>query len=363
MVLSLNSMADRLNLPYFDFYIFCKQEKITMGTRIVLLAIIIFTLLASTALAQRTSDVAGGKDHPLISRFQGSVIEFYKVLKWDSCTLPVSKLEWKDGGKSFPETIDIEGEVTRIQYSVSAEHNASFVFKNYKDALLDAGFTVLFSGYGKTGLGDMIGQWGLYYFGDQHLNMKKFGYAYYPIHSRDSFAYIAAKAVIDGQEIYTAIIIVTDNFWVNGKKSEFTLITQDIIEIEAPETGFVTAQTISEDIESKGHIAIYDIYFDTGKWEIKPESSGAMKSIAEYLNGNSSKKFHIVGHTDNVGSFASNMTLSEKRANAVMNELISKYGVKATQLDAHGISSLSPVMANSTDEGKSKNRRVEIVEQ
>ncbi len=66
---------------------------------------------------------------------------------------------------------------------------------------------------------------------------------------------------------------------------------------------------------------------------------------------------------DNVGDFTSNMTLSEKRAKSVVNELVTKYSVKADQLKAYGVASLSPITSNLKDEGKAKNRRVEIVKQ
>jgi len=125
----------------------------------------------------------------------------------------------------------------------------------------------------------------------------------------------------------------------------------------------VTAENIAKGIQTDGHIAVYDILFETGKSDIKPESDATIKNVAEYMNANPTKKFYIVGHTDNVGDFAANMTLSENRAKAVLNDLITKYAVKAEQLKAYGVSSLAPIGTNTTEEGKAKNRRVDIVEQ
>ncbi|RLD84642.1 MAG: cell envelope biogenesis protein OmpA, partial [Bacteroidetes bacterium] len=85
--------------------------------------------------------------------------------------------------------------------------------------------------------------------------------------------------------------------------------------------------------------------------------------IARYIKQHLDKKFFIVGHTDNVGDFDANMTLSENRAKAVTNELVSKYGVDAGQLKSYGVANLVPITSNSTDKGKARNRRVEIVEQ
>jgi len=77
----------------------------------------------------------------------------------------------------------------------------------------------------------------------------------------------------------------------------------------------------------------------------------------------SDKKYIIVGHTDNVGDFEANLKLSKERADAVKNELVSKYSVKAEQLIAYGDGQTAPVTTNATKEGRAKNRRVEIVEE
>jgi outer membrane protein OmpA-like peptidoglycan-associated protein len=72
---------------------------------------------------------------------------------------------------------------------------------------------------------------------------------------------------------------------------------------------------------------------------------------------------HVVGHTDNTGSFDANMKLSKDRASAVANSLGSKHGIAASRLKPYGVASLSPVASNKTEAGKAKNRRVELVEQ
>lgn len=159
----------------------------------------------------------------------------------------------------------------------------------------------------------------------------------------------------NNKDIYAIVYTVQDD--------NYTLITQDIVEVEAVETGLVTADRISGDITTKGHIAIYGIYFDTGESTIRSESNESLRIISEYINANKNKKFFIVGHTDNTGDFSSNMALSEERAKTIVNELITKYNVDANQLKAYGVSSLSPVSSNLTEEGRAKNRRVEIVEQ
>jgi outer membrane protein OmpA-like peptidoglycan-associated protein len=108
-------------------------------------------------------------------------------------------------------------------------------------------------------------------------------------------------------------------------------------------------------------MAIYGIYFDTGKSEIKPESDETIKEISTFLKKNPSIKVYVVGHTDNVGMLKDNLVLSQKRAEAVVNELITKYKIPSTNLEAGGVGPLSPVATNDSKEGKEMNRRVEIV--
>ncbi len=127
--------------------------------------------------------------------------------------------------------------------------------------------------------------------------------------------------------------------------------------------GLVSVDNLADVITKTGHIAIYDILFDTGKSEIKGESADALKNIAEYLNANADKQYFVVGHTDNVGNFEANINLSTERAKAVVNALIMDTGVKAEQLIPYGVGPIAPVATNTTDKGKAKNRRVEIVEQ
>jgi OOP family OmpA-OmpF porin len=123
------------------------------------------------------------------------------------------------------------------------------------------------------------------------------------------------------------------------------------------------AEAMGNDINLTGHVSVYGIYFDTGKSEIKSESDAAISEIAKLLKNNGALKLYIVGHTDNVGSFDSNMKLSKNRAEEVTKTLSGKHGIAAARLKPHGVASLSPVTSNDTEGGRAKNRRVELVKQ
>lgn len=273
--------------------------------------------------------------------------------------MPISKIENMGGAKGWEKKLEISGEINRIQYSVSKDNNPAFVAENYKNALKSSDWEILFSGCGDNELGNDSYEWCFYYYGSDGLGLDKFGDAFSP--NGKSHCYIAAKYETADSTYYAAIYI-TDKV-DESKGLHFTLITQDIIKVKNPDLGLVTAKLLTDKINSKGHLALDGIYFETGKASLTEKSNPALKNIAEYINSNKSKKFFIVGHTDNVGIFSSNMTLSENRAKTVMNTLITKYGVDPNQLKAYGIANLSPVVSNTTDRGKARNRRVEIVEQ
>ncbi len=151
--------------------------------------------------------------------------------------------------------------------------------------------------------------------------------------------------------------------WSNLVKGSAIMLY--VVEIKPMEGGLVTvdAAALGGDITRSGHAAVYGIYFDTAKAEVKPESDAALKEIAKLLQQMPALKLLVVGHTDGVGALASNMDLSKRRADAVVAALTTKYGVAATRLSAQGAGPLAPVASNKSEDGRAKNRRVELVEQ
>ena len=103
------------------------------------------------------------------------------------------------------------------------------------------------------------------------------------------------------------------------------------------------------------------ILFDTGKSDIKPESTPTLKEIAATLKQHPELKIEVQGHTDNVGKPDANLKLSQARADAVKQALTTEYGINASQLTAKGYGDTKPATDNKTAEGRANNRRVELV--
>lgn len=112
-------------------------------------------------------------------------------------------------------------------------------------------------------------------------------------------------------------------------------------------------------IEVNASIVLKNIFFDFSKVDLKPESQVELDKLVQLMQDNPSVKIQIEGYTDNIGSPSDNLRLSENRAKAVVNYLVSK-GIAASRLTAKGFGETNPIADNSTEEGRSQNRRTEL---
>lgn len=122
-------------------------------------------------------------------------------------------------------------------------------------------------------------------------------------------------------------------------------------------------KTIYDALSANGRWATQGILFDTGKSEVKPESTPTLKQITATLKEHPELKVEIQGHTDNVGKADANLKLSQARAEAVTTALTSEYGANGDQLTAKGYGDTKPSADNKSPEGRANNRRVELVKQ
>jgi OOP family OmpA-OmpF porin len=137
------------------------------------------------------------------------------------------------------------------------------------------------------------------------------------------------------------------------------VVTADVME---KKMAFVNADDMKQSIHDSGKVALYGLYFDTDKDVVKAESEPTLAEIAKLMKSEPSLRLRVVGHSDNQGKSDYNVGLSKRRAASVVTELTGKYGITATRLDAFGCGMYSPVASNGAEEGRAKNRRVELVE-
>ncbi len=314
---------------------------------------IYFTSLFVFVMCSTIVTTAQVKEHPAISKYQNAEFVTSQITDYAPYvfgTGPEEEKEFRGYGWYFSKFIDLEGKVTRIQYKVPESEGIYKVYKNYENALRNGGYEII------SVISNKESSWPFWnetvYAHESGINSFRGGEFANPM-GIDGFWYIAAKGLYKGENIYLAIYI---NYY-----DQDIYILQDAIEIQPMESGLVTAVKIGDNIKMDGYVSIYGVYFDSGKSEVKKESEPALNEIAEFLEANTDNTFFIVGHTDNVGGLSFNMELSKNRADAVREYLINNYNVSSDQIVAEGIGPLSPKTSNATEEGKARNRRVEIV--
>jgi OOP family OmpA-OmpF porin len=172
--------------------------------------------------------------------------------------------------------------------------------------------------------------------------------------------YSARRSGADGIT-YVSIGIV-GGFPDSGMMSRVRQFVQ-VIEPATAELGKVQvdAEAITTSLKRDGKIALYGISFDTNKAVLRDDSTTQLGELASVLKSAPTLKVFIVGHTDNQGEFAANTNLSQKRAEVVAAALSAKYAIAPARLVPRGVANLTPVSSNDSEEGRAKNRRVEMV--
>jgi outer membrane protein OmpA-like peptidoglycan-associated protein len=147
----------------------------------------------------------------------------------------------------------------------------------------------------------------------------------------------------------------------SGRGNAAVIKVVETKEMETDKIQFVNASEMEQALDDTGKIALYGILFDFDKDIIKPESKPTLDEIATLLTGKPDLKVQIVGHTDDQGGADYNLNLSKRRAASVVTALTGQYGIAADRLSSDGMGATQPVDTNDTDEGRAKNRRVELV--
>jgi outer membrane protein OmpA-like peptidoglycan-associated protein len=282
--------------------------KLIFRTLLVALATIAFT---STAFGQ--ADAEGSKDFPGITRMPNTFLQSYNHLKFDAFKFPVATVHNQNQYKS------IEGERYFIRYKIKdgAELTSPLQkIRNYENAAKASGGQVVWD----------------------TINGSNDAQATLKLHKGSSEIWVYLNA-------YT-------------REYELNII---VVQAMAQEVT-VDATAMASSIADTGSVAIYGINFDTASSAIKPDSEPAIDEIAKLLTNKPTLKVGIVGHTDMVGDAASNLRLSMARAQSVITALVGKHGIAASRLIAFGNGPYAPIATNKTDDGRAKNRRVELVE-
>lgn len=310
-----------------------------------------------------TRDIAGSRDHPLVPRYAGSFIIGYKTDRFAEVDVPMGPSVQPQGRRVFERVDAVEGARTRILYVVPLERTSLEVMRNYKDALLAAGFKPLYE-CSRDACGDAIERPFYEYNNGRRLN------------ANQVMEYAFATGVIEPRLLVTRldrpqgpvhVIVFTafqDNV-ANPAAGQRVAVFVDVVESGTMERRMIAvpAPEMASNLGRDGKQAIYGLYFDFDKADIKAESKPQLDEMAKLMQANPGLKVYIVGHTDNQGALDYNVGLSQRRAEAVVRALSGQYGIAAARMTARGLGPLAPVTSNATEDGRAKNRRVELVQQ
>ena len=314
-------------------------------------------------------DMAGAQDHPLIKRFAGSSIVAFDLKQFDSVDMPTSrfvKFNLSTGKREYAEApLVAEGRRTRIWYEAPGETSSVEVFRNYAAELTAQGFSLLYDSSKDAQRGKWNGFLNAYSFTKAPLATNRSQFVFTGA-AMDGINMLSAKRERQGQTTYVQLVTVQwdkPNLTYKAQRGAYAAL--DVVDVGQLTQNMVSvsAADMSKAITSTGRIALYGILFDTAKATLKAESTPALEEISKLLQSNPSLKLRVVGHTDNQGALDSNIALSKRRAEAVTAALASTHGIAASRLSAFGVADLAPVASNSAEEGRAKNRRVELVPQ
>ncbi len=305
------------------------------------------------------ADLAGSKDPPGMKRYEGSEIVGYHAPAFDEYLVPLSPPTDMYPPK-YTKSARVEGQLSRYTYLAPAGRTGTELLRNYRLEFQRLGLDIVY---------------------EKHLEDRGwFGPTYNKIADADGIGQIlayneAAERMLVGRTKQTPpsyyVVFVTEYKdgvipdRLQGKLAkgqalaEIVFIAPDVMEKKMT---FVNADEMKQGLRDSGKVALYGLYFDTDKDVVKPESQPTLEEIAKLLKGDPALHLHVVGHTDSQGKPDYNLDLSRRRAASVVRELTAKFGIGADRLDSFGCGPYSPAASNATEEGRAKNRRVELVE-
>ena len=319
---------------------------------------ILILLFLLTCVSIFSQDIENAEDHELVTRYPGSKIIYYFQKDYNELKFAIKPAKPE---KEPQKWLEVAGHQTSIVYEIPLGKSTVEVMKNYQDAFKASNAEILFQC--KGGECDGTTTWysakffkTVYSKDNRQSNGEishYFSFGAYHVSQR----YMVGK-ITTSDKIYYVEIGMTPTY--DGKPVK---VCVEVIEQEALQSGLIAinADVIKDKLEKEGKLILEGILFDTGKATLQQSSFSVIEKVGDYLNQNPKARIYIVGHTDDVGSLDANLQLSEDRAAAVVSALMNNYGDFGTRLTPLGVGPACPVASNETEDGRMKNRRVEIV--
>ncbi|MGY6631145.1 MAG: OmpA family protein [Wenzhouxiangella sp.] len=338
-----------------------------------LILIAILTVAAVSAPGSLNAEPEEWGDHRLVPRVDGSEILSHDVVELDRVQLTFGP---RDDGE-FTQAEELEGEHTQLLYLLDNPDISTLQVKRvFRQGLEEAGFEIDYAASGDD-LGRRFERF------DTFGRSRPSGTSVHDIgwpRSNSDMRFIAAShaeepvfvnVLIHVNRSDGAPVMRVDVVDQAADQTELAMAAPEPPEEQPTERDEIVAAHDREDLSreaieagivAEGRIAVRDILFEFDSAEIIDESADALATIAEVLEENRELELLIVGHTDNVGDFEYNLNLSMERAQAVADWLEARHDIDSRRLQAAGAGMMAPTATNRNEDGRSQNRRVELVE-
>jgi OOP family OmpA-OmpF porin len=292
-----------------------------------------------------------------MKRYAGSELIGYRAPKFDEYLLPLGPPTQLDPPR-YENSKPIEGQVSYYTYLAPPGRSVAELFRNYKQEFQRLGIQILYEkGAGQHGwFGPTFGQLANENDLSQILGYDEAEERLLAGKSKDASYYLVfVTAYQDG--------VIPERLQGRVAKgqalAQLVVVSPDAME---KKMAFVNSDDMKQALRDSGKVTLYGLYFDTDKDVVKPESQPTLAEIAKLFSSEPALRLHVAGHTDNRGKPEYNLDLSRRRAASVVQELTSKYAISANRLDAFGCGLYSPIASNAAEDGRAKNRRVELVQ-
>lgn len=292
----------------------------------------------------------------MLARYPGSFLFGADMKTFEEAALPIGPVTLNDAGEPVaPKTLNVTGKRTRLFYLAPRERSALEVFSNYKDALAKAGMSVVWT------CSDIECGTDFLHTAPQimHLHLTGSQIADDGFTLAERPRYLLATLTRAQGDIH--VMVMAADLPERQQPAVYVMV----LESKPMDTGMVmvSANAIEQSLASTGKAVIYGIYFDFDKADVKAESQQQLAQIAALMNNNADLRLRITGHTDSQGGAEYNQKLSQRRADAIVASLVGNYALASSRLSAQGMGASEPIASNDSDEGRAKNRRVELVRQ
>ncbi|TVZ37344.1 outer membrane protein OmpA-like peptidoglycan-associated protein [Alteromonadaceae bacterium 2753L.S.0a.02] len=311
-----------------------------------------------TVNAFAKDDVSGSSDTDILGRIPGSYISTYYTSDYAELSLPLSANSDQD--ETQFERLDVAGAQQLVIYTVpeAVTNSVARAYQSIYQAATDKGIHLLFSCRSwKDECGRFLPRQVLHTGRPKSItNLYRYGlgnsYNYGP--GAADYGFVIGE-ISKNQKKHYLLCLLGRSKWDNEIQYAYEVITAEEMKLIT-----LSETQMREDIAAQGSVVLSGLYFDNGKATLRADSQAALQTIAGYILANP-RRYLVVGHTDYNGSFASNQVLSEQRSKSVIAALTSSYKVPENLLTPIGVAYAAPKTSNQTEDGRAKNRRVELV--